>query len=120
MNRGVVARLATCLSVLSFCLYSHVARQSRLTSLRIELPKLARDVRVLGEENARLQYEIDTFSNPAHLIELSRSAKYSHLKHPMFSEVLQLDEGIAVQKTTQPKLPVWEETETLTLVGATH
>ena len=57
----------------------------------------------------RLQYEIDLFESPQHLMELARRSEFSHLKHPTAREIVQLQEAVALQdldpKKAQPVLP---------------
>ncbi len=85
-------------------LYAYVQKQNDLIKVRIELPKLAREVRLLEELNSRLRYEIERFENPRHLMSLAKRPEFSHLKHPLMGEifVLQSSEGeSAVQEESK-------------------
>ena len=99
-----IGKITLCLLVLSLFLYSYVDKQNDVTRLKIELPKIAKDVRFLSEENKKLQYAIDQFENPIHLMELSRSHEYAHLKHPYVKDVLKVKEGLAI-KEKKEQLP---------------
>lgn len=101
MNKGLLTRLLTCIFFLGFLLYSYIEKQNQLTQLRICIPELAKDVKQIREENTRLQYEIDQFENPQHLMELARHGEFTHLKHPLLKEILTCQEGIALQPSTQ-------------------
>ena len=56
--------------------------------MRRAIPPLAKEVRAIQEENHHLQYVIDRFENPVHLIELSRKPEYGHLKYPRTADVI--------------------------------
>jgi hypothetical protein len=90
-------------------LYAYVQKQNDLIKVRIELPKLAREVRLLEELNSRLRYEIERFENPRHLMNLAKRPEFSHLKHPLIGEIFVLrapEEAQSIQEeaTFQPKV----------------
>ena len=93
--RGLLLKLGFCLGVLSLCLYSYLNCQNGVTHLKIRLPQLEKEIKLVSEENCRLQYEIDRMENPAKLIELAHRPEFSNLKHPMMKEILTVQEGIA-------------------------
>ncbi len=93
--RGLLSRLGVCLAVFGFCLYSYLEAQNKLTELKIHLPDIDKEVRLLQEENRKLAYEIDRFQSPAHLIELVSFPEFSHLKHPVLQEILTVSEALA-------------------------
>ncbi len=95
MEKNLLLRLGFCLTVFGLCLYSYFYKQSELTQLKIQLPEVEKQIRLVREENRRLRYEIDRFENPARLIELAHSPEFSHLKHPLLKEILTVPEGIA-------------------------
>lgn len=119
MNKGLVIRLMICIFGFSLFLYSYVDKQNTLTGLRIELPFLSKEIRALQEENTRLQYEIDQFENPSHLIELARHSEFAHLKHPYINEVLTVSEGAPMQMPSEEKdIPAASKTHPSVFVGA--
>lgn len=81
-------KLLFCLLVAGITLYASIRQLNQLTTLRRELPPLSKEVKALQEENHRLQYEVDRFENPLHLIELARKPEYGHLKYPFNSDIL--------------------------------
>ena len=101
MKKTVAIRLFFCIFLLGLSLYSYIDMQNTLTALRIRIPALSQEVKNIEEENIRLQYEIDGFENPLHLIELARMHKLDHLKHPLVCDVVHLKEGIALQAMPQ-------------------
>lgn len=103
MNKGLTLRLLTCILAFGICLYSYIDKQNELTRLRIHIPGMSKDLKAIQEENTRLQYEIDTFENPQHLMELTRLGEYSHLKHPLAKEIVTCESGIAVQMGKEEK-----------------
>ena len=83
-------RIFLCIFVAGVSLYFYVDQQNDMTELRLEIPDLLAELRAVQEENQRLEYEIDRFESPIHLMELLRQPEYSHLKHPYLTDVVQL------------------------------
>lgn len=86
-------RAILCILFFGFSLYSYVDKQNELTSLKLQIPRVAKELKRVEETNARLTYEIDQFENPEHLMELARQKAFSHLKYPCLQEVLTVNEG---------------------------
>jgi hypothetical protein len=84
---GLLLRLGICLSAIGLCLYSYLDTQNQLTHLKILLPDVEKEMKLIQEENRRLAYDIDRFESPAHLIELAHNPEYAHLKHPLIKEI---------------------------------
>lgn len=120
-NKGVLFRLLVCIAAFGFCLYSYIDKQNAVTRLRLEIPVLSKQIKDIRECNTRLQYEIDLFESPENLMQLARSSEFAHLKHPMFKEILTMEQGLALnvvsdEKETAPsKLP-----KVKLVVGAKH
>ena len=93
--KGLLLRLGICLTILALSLYSYLDLQNRQTQLKIQLPEVEKQIKLIQEENRRLAYEIDQFENPAHLIELAHHPEYAHLKHPLIKEILTVPEAFA-------------------------
>ena len=98
MNRYLFLRIVVCIFIFGFCLYFYIDKQNELTSLKIKLPKITGEIETIKEENKHLQYEIDQFENPTHLMELARSPEYGHLKHPLIKDILKVNEGMAFKE----------------------
>jgi hypothetical protein len=108
MNTAGILRFLVCLFFFGFSLYSYIDKQNGLTALKMQLPQISKEIRAIQEENTRLQYEIDQFENPEHLMQLAQGERYSHLKYPFVNEVVTLPEPLALK--TPPPL---EEEESL-------
>lgn len=102
-NKGPLIRILLCIGACAGFLYLYVDKQNALTQRRLEIPVLAKEIKDLQEENIRLQYEIDLFESPEHLMELSRHSEYSHLKHPMLKEIVTMQQGLALQVSSNEK-----------------
>lgn len=96
-NKGPLIRILICIGSCGGFLYSYIDKQNAVTQRRLEIPVLAKEIKDLEEENTHLQFEIDLFESPEHLMQLARHNEFSHLKHPMFKEILTLQEGLALQ-----------------------
>ncbi len=113
----LLARVLICIFVFGFCLYSCIDKQNELTKLRMQIPDLVKEIRGIEEENTRLQYEIDQFENPQHLMQLARLGEFSHLKHPLVKEVITVPEGIALLLPVEKKVEIAPIKPKLTLAS---
>lgn len=100
MNASWVWRSAVCISAFGLFLYAYIDKQNAVMQLRIKIPSLVKEIRAIEEENTKLQYEIDQFENPNHLMELARHNEFSHLKHPLITDILTVSEGAALHKAS--------------------
>jgi cell division protein FtsL len=80
--------LLFCILVASLSLYLYIDKQNELVELRLTIPALEKEVRAIQEENIRLQYDIDRFESPVHLMELARKPEFSHLTYPYKKDVV--------------------------------
>jgi hypothetical protein len=88
MNAGIFVRVFLCIVTLGVFLYAYINKQNHITELRLQIPVVAHELQVTREENIRLQFEIDQFENPIHLMELARCPQFSHLKHLLVNEII--------------------------------
>ena len=92
-KKGLVAQVSLCLVALGACLFSYLEKQNQLTELRIYVPTLVKEIRLIQEENVSLKYQIQEFESPEHLMQLASDASFSHLKYPFSKEVLVLQDA---------------------------
>ena len=100
MITGIFLRLFGCLALFSFSVYSYLDKQNSCTELKMRLPKVTTEIEAIREINANLQYQIDCFENPQHLLSMAGRPEYAHLKFPITEEVLTVKEGLAIQWST--------------------
>lgn len=93
MNLGFLIRLFLCIFIFGVYLYLYVDKQNQLTELRLEIPPLTKEVRAIKEEIAKLQFEVDQFESPAHLMDLAQNPEYGHLRHPLVKDIVILPTG---------------------------
>lgn len=86
--RKIYLQIFFCVLIFSYSLYYYIDRHNNTTELRLIIPALAKNVREFEAENQRLQYEIDCFESPLHLMELLRKPEFSYLKYPNKDEIL--------------------------------
>jgi hypothetical protein len=91
--------LFTVILIIALALYAYIEKRNRLTSLRIEVPILAKKLKTIEDENTRLTFEIEKFENPLHLMELLKLPQYSHLKHPYTNEIVTIEDRHEAPKT---------------------
>jgi hypothetical protein len=102
-DKGPLIRILLCISAFGVFLYSYIDKQNAVTQRRLEIPVLAKEIADLKELNTRLQYEIDLFENPEHLMQLAGYSEYSHLKQPMLKEILSLQGGLALKVSSEDR-----------------
>lgn len=93
MKQGTVfVQILLCIFAAGIALYAYIDKQNDLTELRLVIPTLGKEVKRIQKENIRLQYEVDRFESPIHLMELLRKPEFSHLKYPHVDDVVVIEE----------------------------
>ena len=92
---GLFVRLLICISFTGLALYKYIDKVNELTELRLLIPVLTREVKEIHEQNLELQYAIESFESPLHLMELARKPEFGHLKYPSLDEVILLPESFS-------------------------
>lgn len=77
-----------CLFSMVAMLYFYIDKQNEQIQLRIQVRAAIKELREIQESNISLQYEVDQFESPAHLMELARKPSFSHLKHPYTKDII--------------------------------
>lgn len=77
-------RILLCLAVMGMFLYFYMQSQNELTALQLAIPIATKELKAIREENIYLQYLVDEFESPAHLMELARKDEFAHFK-PTYS-----------------------------------
>jgi len=104
MQTNILYRLGLCLFVFGICLFSYLDKRNDLTQKRMHLPALQKEVIALKEQIKKLQYEVEQFESPTHLMELARLPEYSHLKHPFVRDILTAPEAVARISSDETKV----------------
>ncbi|MCB1180859.1 MAG: hypothetical protein KDK55_02390 [Chlamydiia bacterium] len=90
MHTGLLIRLFVCIFTFGSFLYAYLLQQNEVTTYRLQIPKIAREVEQIFQENTRLRFDIETFENPVNLMKLAEAPEYSHLKHPLVKDIIVL------------------------------
>lgn len=90
MKRHLILSIKICICIFfaGLALYAHINKNNELTAIQLAIPQLEKEVKKLQKNNERLQYEIDQFESPLHLMELLRKPEFSHLKYPYTDDVI--------------------------------
>jgi hypothetical protein len=75
-----------------------VDKKIEFMGLRLHIPLVIKELRSIQEENNRLQYEIERFENPSHLMELARKPEFGHLQHPLLQDIWVLESACLSEK----------------------
>lgn len=94
----LMTRLFICIGAVGFTLFAYIEKQNELTELRLAIPVVKKELTALVEENIALKYEIESFENPVHLMELMRNPEYSHLKYPYLSDEIFLPKAAPLKE----------------------
>ncbi len=97
MKRIFFFQCGISLFFLGFFIYSYLEKQNNCTKMKMIIPKITKEVSDLLEENGNLQYQIECFENPEHLLEIVAAPEYRHFKFPFTEEVLIVKKGLALQ-----------------------
>lgn len=73
---------------LALAVYLYIDARNQVMGLRLAIPHLQKELKTIQEDNERMQYEIDRFESPLHLMELARKPEFSHLKSPYLRDVI--------------------------------
>lgn len=103
MSKLLLVRLLISIFIVSFFLYLYTDQHNQLTRLRFRMPLVVKEIRVIQEENKRLQYEIDRFESPENLITLARRSEFNHLNQPLVKDIVNCQEGIALEFSPSEK-----------------
>lgn len=90
MSQGLLIRLLICILFLGGLLFQTIRWQNKITAYRLEIPKVSAQLREVEGEISRLQFEIEKFENPAHLLDLVSDPQFSHLRYPTREDVLEV------------------------------
>jgi len=81
-------RLFVLIALIGFGLYAYVDQHNALVRRQMQLPLKTKELMSIDEENIRLQFEIEKFENPLHLMELAKKPEFSHLKYPYENDIV--------------------------------
>jgi hypothetical protein len=101
-----------------FALYSYLTEQNKCTELKMRLPKIAKEIEAINQDNAQLQYQIVCFESPDHLLQLAKNSEYAHLKFPYLQDVLTVKEGLALQWPSSDETARTTRSKSTVVVGA--
>lgn len=92
-----LSQVFLCILIAGFTIYAYIDKQNALTELRLAIPAMSKEVKQIQEENIRLQYDINQFESPIHLMQLARKPEFGHLKYPYLNDEIILSEGKVVE-----------------------
>ncbi len=90
-NLGIVIRTLICILTIGCFLYAYITKQNDITELRLQIPVKAKMLEEIAQACTALQFQIDQFENPQHLMELSSQPQFSHLKYPLLSDIITIE-----------------------------
>ena len=91
MTSAIFIRILLCIAIVGILLFAYINKQNTITELRLEIPNAAKELQAVQQENTHLQFEIDQFENPQHLMELAGRPEFMHLKHPLLNEIITIE-----------------------------
>lgn len=87
MYRNLI-KLLVCFCALGISLYQLVEEQNRLAALRVALPALEQEVRLLQAEILAMRHLLKGNQAPAKLLKWAKEPAYAHLSFPSEPEIL--------------------------------
>lgn len=88
MNVQTYLKIAFCIFVAGLTLYLSIDSLNELTGLRLAIPALMKEIQAIQDENVDIEYAIERFESPIHLMELLKKPEYSHLHYPYVKDVV--------------------------------
>ena len=89
-------RITLMLVVSMTSVFSYISLQNTVTRLKIQIPKVEKQLYAINDEISHLQYEIDQFESPDRLMDFAYHPDFSHLKHPYIRDIETVPEGFAL------------------------
>lgn len=93
----VLTHLLICILFTGGLLYKYIDHLNEVTELKLRIPALLKELKEINEKNLELQYEIEQFESPLHLMELARKPEFGYLKYPTVNEILFLPEPLSIE-----------------------
>jgi len=103
MNIKSIIRMILSLIVCMTSIFSYVSLQNAVTRLKIQIPKIEKQLLAINDEISHLQFEVDQFESPDRLIDLACHPDFSHLKHPYLKDIKTVPEGFALTLKKEEK-----------------
>lgn len=97
MKKKFLAKVAICFFSFAAVGYEHIHEINKMTSVRIQIPKIQQEIHVINEEIDQLNYEFQEFENPQRLLHLAKQAEYSDLHFPYQQDILVMQHEIEQQ-----------------------
>lgn len=82
LSFGISLRILICIAIAAAFVYAYIDNQNELIAVQLAIPAIAKELKAIQEENVRLEYQIDCFESPLHLMELVKKPEFSYLKFP--------------------------------------
>lgn len=83
-----LTKLGVCIVTVAVSVYIYMNEHNKVIEMQLAIPPLQKNLRLILAENDRLQFEIDRFESPSHLMKLAEKPEFRHLKFPYSSEVI--------------------------------
>lgn len=85
-------RIAICTLVMALAGYVYINARNHLIEIQLAIPPLQKKLKETVAENGRLQFQIDRFCAPSHLMKIAEKEEYLRLKPVDNSKVVTIYE----------------------------
>lgn len=92
-------KILLCFLAIGLSLYQLVEEQNQLAALRVALPALEQEVRLLQADILSMQNLLGSTQTPAKLLKWSAEPEYSHLAFPYETEILHVPLDVPLNPT---------------------
>lgn len=96
-------RIGVCVASLAVCVFMLIQKENQITALRLSIPQLSSEVKLLAEENTRLEFEKQQFERPEHLLKLAQLPEFSHFHYPLAAHVAKVERGVSMAKRSDTR-----------------
>lgn len=84
---ALLGRLIACVLALAFSLYAYIDLHNAVTRLRVDIPRLKRQVREWEERNTALSFQLSRYESPAFLTQRLQDPRFGHLHFPSEQDI---------------------------------
>lgn len=88
MIYSTLIKILFCFFAIGLSLYTLIKEQNQLAALRVALPALEQEVRLLQADILSMRNLLKARQSPANLLQWSSHPEYAHLEYPYTSQIL--------------------------------
>lgn len=90
-----LVKIFICIFCFGVSLYIYLDKLNSQSELKVQVPQIAKEIELIEQDLVNLNYQIESFKNPTHLLNLALRPEFGHLKFSRQSDVMLITPNIA-------------------------